>query len=143
MLVFKYSFERNDKMIDTIPGEMYAIEAKDVVKDKHTQLFDVQMPDDYQKTGRLVKTLKIKIGARVMMTNNVDVTDGLTNGAMGMVTNIIKNQSIFQAILVKFDNKNVGVSARMRSTYKHICKDQNKYKCICTLPCKWVQTSSS
>ena len=34
--------------------------------------------------GNLTKELKIKVGARVMITTNIDVSGGLTNGVMGM-----------------------------------------------------------
>jgi len=94
-----------------------------MIKEQNTQLLDVQMHEDHQKTGRLLKTLKIKVGGRVMLTNNIDVTDGLTDGAMETVTQIIYNNSEISVILVKFHNKNVGVSVQMRSKYKHICKD--------------------
>ena len=45
-----------------------------------------------------------------MVTNSIDVSDGLTNGARGTVTNIItdQNQQKIQAILVQFDNQAIG-----------------------------------
>ena len=51
-----------------------------------------------------------------MVTNNLDVADGLTNGAMGTVTKDIKNKSTnenkqVQCILVKFDSPKVGKNA--------------------------------
>ena len=62
-----------------------------------------------------------------MLTNNIDVTDGLTNGAMGMVTEVIKNSNAcddkqIQCILVKFDSSKIGENAIANSSYKHICR---------------------
>ena len=37
--------------------------------------------------------LTVKINVRVMITTNIDVTDGLTNGAMGTVTNVVIEQT--------------------------------------------------
>ena len=38
-----------------------------------------------QKMGNLRKVLHVKVGARVMLTTNIDVSDGLSNGAVGTV----------------------------------------------------------
>ena len=45
-----------------------------------------------------------------MITANIDVSDGLTNGAMGFVSNIIMDRlsQDIKAILVVFDNSDVG-----------------------------------
>ena len=55
--------------------------------------------------------LSICVGSRLMLTNNVNVSDGLTNGAMGTVTNILRgtfanNQP--DTIYVLFDDMNIG-----------------------------------
>ena len=47
------------------------------------------MPTNPRETGHLQKVLTIKINARVMITTNTDVADGLTNGTMGTVTNVV------------------------------------------------------
>ena len=47
-----------------------------------------QLPDDYAKTGQLMKSLTVVVGMIVVHTANVDVEDGLTNGATGEVKHI-------------------------------------------------------
>ena len=57
-----------------------------------------------------------------MITTNIDVSDGLTNGVMGLVTNIVTNKdtSNIEAILVQFDHESIGQDAKRTSIYKHI-----------------------
>ena len=45
-----------------------------------------------------------------MITTIIDVTDGLTNGAMGTVTNVVIEQTTgkISVILVAFDSEHVG-----------------------------------
>ena len=65
------------------------------------------------------KVLTVKINARVMITTNVDVTDGLTNGAMGTVTNVVIDETAgkISTILVSFESKHVGQEAMHISVY--------------------------
>ena len=44
------------------------------------------------------------------MTTNTDVTDGLTNGAMGTVTNVVIDETTgkISTIIVAFDSKHIG-----------------------------------
>ena len=55
-----------------------------------------------------------------MITTNIDVTDWLTNGAMGTVTNMVIDERTGKmiTILVFFDSKHVGQEAMHTSVYK-------------------------
>ena len=77
------------------------------------------MPTNLHETGNLQKVLTIKINARVMITTNIDVTDGLTNGAMVTVTNVVIDQTTgkMNVILVAFDSEHVGQETRYTSVY--------------------------
>ena len=53
-----------------------------------------------------------------MLTANIDVSDGLVNGARGEVVHIVTNgDRKVTHILVKFDHPNVGISARQYSQF--------------------------
>ena len=77
------------------------------------------------------------MGARVLLTTNIDVSDGLTNGAMGIITDIIldEHNNNIRVILIQFDNCAVGEEVRINSKYKHIN--------ISSLPISKVQASAA
>ncbi len=52
---------------------------------------------------------------------NVDVSDGLVNGAIGTIVNVINNdKNVVNTILVHFDNETVGLKCIQTSSYRHI-----------------------
>ena len=113
-------------MLENIEGEMYSYIADDSRKDRLANRANVVFSDKPHKTSNLLKVLNIKFGACVMLTNNIDVTDGLTNGAMGTVTKVIKKDNAqegkqIHCILVKFDNNTVGRHAIANGGYQHLC----------------------
>ena len=115
-------------MLNRCSGHLYTFTAKDTIKEKNTKLSNITMPDQYKKTGRLVKTLWIKLGAQVMLTNNIDVTYGLTNHALSTITCVVSCEGS-TAMLVKFHNTCVGQAAKENSKYKHITKFNIPIKC--------------
>ena len=71
------------------------------------------------QTGGLETVLLLSVNARVMMTVNVDTSDGLVNGVMGEVMAILKNdRNVVHTVLVKFDDIKVGKIAKRSSKYK-------------------------
>ena len=118
----KYSDEWNDFILKSLPGDTSICVAHDLKKDNIMNLANINIPDKTSATGDLAKELKIKVGARVMITTNIDVSDGLTNGVMGTIVNILKDEDEVnvKVILVKFDNSHVGQSARSQSLYKKV-----------------------
>ena len=54
-----------------------------------------------------------------MLTTNVDVSDGLVNGARGHIVHIVTDSSgEVSTVLVKFDNEQVGLGASQSSQYR-------------------------
>ena len=82
------SWARNNKMIQDVEGTMFTSTAKDFKKDVHSNVADVTFSTNPNETGNLLGVLQVKVGAHVMLTN-VDVTDCLTNGAMGTVPHVV------------------------------------------------------
>ena len=77
-------------------------------------------PQKRSNTGGLQTVLVLAVGARVMMTINVNTADGLVNGVMGEVKAVIKNNNgNVVCILVKFDNSKVGQRKIASSQFKH------------------------
>ena len=105
-----------------LPGREFTNIAIDSKKDDCTELANVTMPMNPCETGNLRKVLCVKINARVMITTNIDVTDGLTNGAMGTVTNVVIYETTgkMRTILVALDSKHVGQETMYTSVYHSI-----------------------
>jgi ATP-dependent exoDNAse (exonuclease V) alpha subunit len=118
---------RNEKMLNNLDGPLYISRAIDSTDDNGVV---GKLSEKVTDTGNLEEILLLKTGARVIMTNNVDVTDGLTNGAYGTVCAFITNnddkdtdENIIKMVLVRFDSKNVGVKAMARSQYRDTYPD--------------------
>ena len=82
----------------------------------------ISMPTDPCETSNLKNVLTVKINARVMITTNIDITDGLRNSAMGTVTNVVIDETTGKVsiILVAFDSEHVGQEAMYTSVYHSI-----------------------
>ena len=94
----------NEHRLKLLPRTEFTNIATDSKKDDCTELANVTMPTNPCGMGNLQNVLTVKINARVMITTNIDVTDGLTNGAMGTVINVVIEQTTgnISVILVVF-----------------------------------------
>lgn len=104
-------------MLETLSGPLYTFFAKDSKRDEQTKR--IELSDFAENAGGLSKKLVLGLGARVILTKNMDVTDGLVNSAAGIVTGFLPPPNSIsdehycpKFILVKFDDKNVGHKRR-------------------------------
>ena len=112
---------RNTVMLNTLAteSEQYSIKASDAVAGQNMHINLSTLSDKRSETGGLHSELKLAIGARVMLTTNVDVSDGLVNGARGEVAHIVTNtDQAVTSVLVKFDNNQVGLKTIQLSPYR-------------------------
>ena len=112
--------KHNDNILSQLPGKNVVIPCHDSVVSanipaKMCQHWIDQLPDDYAKTGQLMKSLTVVVGMIVVHTANVDVEDGLTNGATGVVKHIdfrMEETNRPSIIWVLFDDPRFGRTTR-------------------------------
>jgi hypothetical protein len=113
----------NRKKLNEIASEQQQIVIK-AADDKYdsTGIVDVSKmhtSKSRSNTGGLETYLHVAIGARVMLTVNVDTADGLVNGVMGTIKAFIRNANgSVSIILVEFDNSRVGAEAKKSNKYR-------------------------
>ena len=111
---------RNEFMLNTLASEtqQYTINACDAIGGQTHHIDLSNLSDKRSDTGGLHTALKLAIGASVMLTANVDVSDGLVNGARGEVVHFVTTtDNKVTRVLVKFDNPNVGLNAMQSSQF--------------------------
>jgi hypothetical protein len=111
-------------MLDQLIGPVITIVVIDSKTDQQTGRIDTIVFDEKKKPGGMLQELKVAVGARVMMTTNVNTADGLVNSASGTVTGFIPDppdpsDDNFvryrpKYILVHFDEERVGESLRTK-----------------------------
>ena len=87
--------------------------------DQHPEkatLEDTKRALHQNENGGLDYQVKVKIGARVMLTVNLDVNDRLINGQMGTILKIkFYNTYNAEIIYVNFDDENSGCTLIQKS----------------------------
>ena len=94
------------KAIDIVIGDI-SDDLKKQMKEK--------VPDDPTKTMGLYSLVQIATGAKYDLTSNIDVTDGLTNGAECIIENIdyrVVNSSRQSIIWASFSDPGIGKKQR-------------------------------
>ena len=93
-----------------IQAHLFILKAKDQYpKNVNKQDIDKVLARGHSETCGLDFEIKIKEGARIMLTTNINIKDRLINGQMGIVVSIHVNVSNEPAVLyIKFDDENAG-----------------------------------
>ena len=111
--------KRSEAVLNNLPGERYRIEADDKISDNckyPLALIEAAQNHKPTNTGGLAKLVKLKIGAKLMLTVNIDIQDCLTNGQTGSIRHIEFAEGTFHKVYVTFSDEQTGLKA-MRSSY--------------------------
>lgn len=80
-----------------------------------------------QKTQGLAKEIILQTGIRYMVTTNIDVSDGLFNGATGVLKFIEFTNGQPEILFLEFENQSIGKSARaQKQSFYRINSNVNK-----------------
>ena len=117
----------NNTLLHKNCTDIKIVEAQDYGKDGHTGKSKLLLNARKALSDDLTDHLTIATGARVMLLRNIDVTDGLVNGAFGTVVEIqTDNQGIAKAIHIKFDSEKVGKKRKLPNHAVPIERNEDK-----------------
>ena len=82
--------QENEDCIGKLDSEVVVIKAQDGNKNIETNTCSISIPDNIglSQTANLPAKLKLCVGARIMLTDNISVSDRLVNGSIGTVKHL-------------------------------------------------------
>ena len=104
----------NKRMLDSLQTPTVTIVAVDR---KPAALSSYDVSSDTRFTGGLPSVINLAVGAKVMLIRNIDVTDGLVNGAQGKVVCLTRSQNDVTVVLIHFNEPHVGAKTRAKSRH--------------------------
>lgn len=109
--------EFNEDRINTHEGNIVEAKASDNItgadcSDAEKESF---LKKSIIQSSGLPGYLKLKIGIKYMITRNINLSDGLVNGATGVLKYIKYDESIPEIIFIEFPKANIGMNARQQN----------------------------
>ena len=110
----------NKKILDTLPGELCRVNATDnIPADCKYPLQCIASGQNRKQTdtGGLAKSLELKVGAKVMITVNIDIKDRLINFQVGEVFEFKIVDNVINKVYIKFQDPQIGRKAMMSNDF--------------------------
>ena len=106
--------EHNETQLNNLNSQLIFIDAideipKDIVLPQSQ--IDANKQRKMSETGNLESQLKLKIGAQVMLTSNLDIHDRLVNSLVGIFRQIKYKNNEVSIVYMEFNNNNAGREA--------------------------------
>ena len=105
--------QENEDCIGKLDSEVVVIKAQDGNKEIETNTCSISIPDNISlsQTANVLAKLKLRVGARVILTDNIIVSGRLINGSIGTVKHLDRRSKPLCSLLyVKFDDPKAGNS---------------------------------
>ena len=121
----KYVDEYNINKINSHPGLLYISKCIDTIIDKISEkrknyILKSFQTKKRQECGGLSYELFLKIGIKYMITTNIDVEDGLVNGACGTLEYITFNENETPNIVWLNFNNNNKIGKKIKTKYNQL-----------------------
>ena len=122
--------ELNKEMLKNLSGEEIHLLATDTVDCPQYLRSNVSKKlakynDDSTHTAGLEKELIIKLGCKIMLRRNIDVTTGLVNGAIGRVCSVkysLDQANVVDSIVVQFGDGKKQELGKVKSKFQILDK---------------------
>ena len=108
--------QHNKKKLNSLQSDLIEIKAGGIYPRGYLLQID---PKGCIESTPFLKTLNLKKGARIMLTYNVNLSDGLVNGVLGTVLGFVHEGSKVKAIIIAFDDPKVG--KQQQREHHHDC----------------------
>ena len=109
--------QENENCIGELDSEVVVVKAQDSNKDMETNTCSISLSDNIGPSQTANRPAKLKLGvvARVILTDNVSVSDRLMNGSIGTVKHLDRRSNpLCSTIYVKFGDSKAGNSLKDR-----------------------------
>ena len=115
----------NEKELHRLPGDLEVMKATNILTTKKYFEPIVDEKDGKVRGTPLADVLYLKKGARIVLTHNIDISDGLNNGAKGKALDFVKKDDVITHILIEFDNETTGKEYRKSSKIYNYLENNN------------------
>ena len=113
--------EYNEKMISQLEGELEVLPSKNIMSTR--KQFDpyIDEADGKVRGTPLQNILYLKKRAKVVLIHNLDVPDGLNNGAKGIILDFLRKDNKITHIVIEFENPEAGTQLRQQQSDAFKC----------------------
>lgn len=123
----------NDKALLNSPETSHVVDAEDTLTNEADEKIIKRLLDNFKKrpaseTYGLHKTIEFKKGLKYMVTNNVDVKDGIVNGMWGKLEKLTFINGVLEIIWLNCNSDKVGKEARYQVLKKVNDHKLDEYK---------------
>ena len=105
----------NKQYLDNLPGNDIFVQARHIMSTQQKY-----KPKICKKEGTVANTsfmdnLRLKLKCKVILIHNIDTADGLTNGQLGKLLDIIVTEDGgISKLIIEFQKENVGKQSRKK-----------------------------